>query len=65
MTTDNNIMIKVENLEKSFGSNHVLKGITVNISQGEVVSIIGASGSGKSTLLRCMNLLENPTFGEV
>lgn len=58
-------MLKINNLKKDFGSLKVLKGITTEIKAGEVVSIIGPSGSGKSTLLRCMNLIENPTAGEV
>ncbi len=58
-------MIKVTNLEKSFGRNTVLKGISTEIKEGEVVAIIGPSGSGKSTFLRCMNLLETPTKGEI
>ncbi|NLS13743.1 amino acid ABC transporter ATP-binding protein [Vibrio sp. SM6] len=58
-------MIRVHNLQKSFGEHHVLKGITEIIEQGEVVSIIGPSGSGKSTFLRCLNLLEQPTGGDV
>ncbi|MGG7621632.1 amino acid ABC transporter ATP-binding protein [Bacillus coreaensis] len=58
-------MIKITNLEKSFGSNTVLKGISTEIKEGEVVAIIGPSGSGKSTFLRCMNLLETPTKGEI
>lgn len=58
-------VIKVENLCKSFGELNVLSGITEEINQGEVVSIIGPSGSGKSTFLRCLNLLEVPTSGHV
>ena len=58
-------MIEVKNLEKSFGKNHVLRGINKTINEGEVVCIIGPSGSGKSTFLRCLNLLEQPTSGEV
>lgn len=58
-------MIEVKNLEKSFGKNHVLRGINETINEGEVVCIIGPSGSGKSTFLRCLNLLEQPTSGEV
>ncbi|MEH7441820.1 amino acid ABC transporter ATP-binding protein [Bacillus sp. JJ1122] len=58
-------MIKVQNLHKSFGKLEVLKGITTAIENGEVVAIIGPSGSGKSTFLRCMNLLEQPTSGQV
>lgn len=58
-------MIKVQNLHKSFGKLEVLKGITTNIANGEVVAIVGPSGSGKSTFLRCMNLLEHPTSGQI
>lgn len=58
-------LIRVEGLHKSFGSNVVLRGIDLSVSQGEVVTIIGASGSGKSTLLRCINLLETPDSGHV
>lgn len=58
-------ILKIEQLEKSFGSLHVLKGIDLSISSGEVVCIIGASGSGKSTLLRCINLLEEPDSGHI
>lgn len=58
-------MIKVTNLNKSFDKLHVLKGINVEISKGEVVVVIGPSGSGKSTFLRCLNLLEEPTGGEI
>lgn len=58
-------VIKVKNLCKSFGELQVLKNITEEIHQGEVVSIIGPSGSGKSTFLRCLNLLEVPSSGEV
>lgn len=58
-------MLEIKNVFKNFDSLEVLKGISTEISSGEVISIIGPSGSGKSTLLRCMNLLEHPTFGEV
>ena len=58
-------MIKVSNLNKSFDKLHVLKGIDEEITQGEVVVVIGPSGSGKSTFLRCLNLLEHPTGGEI
>ena len=58
-------MIKVRNLQKSFGDNHVLNGIDVDIRKGECVCVIGPSGSGKSTFLRCLNLLENPEEGEI
>ena len=58
-------MIRLENLHKSFGDLHVLKGIDLNIDKGEIVAIVGPSGSGKSTVLRCMNLLEEPTDGKI
>ena len=58
-------MIKVVDLYKSFGDLSVLKGITNEVRRGEVVCIIGPSGSGKSTFLRCLNMLEEPTSGEV
>ena len=58
-------MITVKNLHKSFGDVHVLTGIDEHIYPGEVVVIIGPSGSGKSTFLRCLNLLEQPTDGEI
>ena len=58
-------MITTENLTKSFGDKEVLKGITEEIQAGEVDVIIGPSGSGKSTFLRCLNLLEEPSSGEV
>lgn len=58
-------MIKIENLKKYFGNKMVLDDISLDIEDGKVVTIIGPSGSGKSTLLRCMNLLEQPTSGEI
>lgn len=58
-------MIKVKNLHKSYGKLEVLKGITETIQEQEVVCVIGPSGSGKSTFLRCLNLLEEPTSGEI
>lgn len=58
-------MIQVKNLSKRYGSTDVLRGITTEIKQGEVVAIIGPSGSGKSTFLRCLNLLETPSGGEI
>ena len=58
-------IIRVDNLDKSFGQLHVLKGITEEIHSGEVVVIIGPSGSGKSTFLRCLNLLEEPDSGTI
>jgi len=58
-------VIKVENLYKSFGELEVLKGVNAHIKKGEVVVVIGPSGSGKSTFLRCLNLLEEPTSGDI
>lgn len=58
-------MLKVENLEKSFGSLKVLKDVSLEINDNDVISIIGPSGSGKSTFLRCLNLLEKPDGGEI
>ncbi|MBA5852030.1 amino acid ABC transporter ATP-binding protein [Clostridium sp. cel8] len=58
-------MIKVKGLYKSFGKLDVLQGIDTEIKSGEVVVIIGPSGSGKSTFLRCLNLLEEPTAGQI
>ncbi len=58
-------MIAVKNLYKNFGKTPVLKAVSTTVEKGEKVVIIGPSGSGKSTLLRCMNLLEEPTYGEV
>lgn len=58
-------MIEVNNLTKNYGTLQVLKNIDVKIKEGEVVCVIGPSGSGKSTLLRCLNLLEEPTSGEI
>ena len=57
--------VKVTNLKKSFGDLHVLKGIDLEIHEGEVVCLIGPSGSGKSTVLRCLNRLEDPTGGVI
>lgn len=58
-------MLQSKNLKKSFEKQEILKGINTHIHKGEVVSIIGPSGSGKSTFLRCLNLMEEPTSGEV
>ena len=58
-------MIKIEELHKSYGQNEVLKGISTEIKEKEVIAIIGPSGSGKSTFLRCLNLLEEPSSGKI
>jgi polar amino acid transport system ATP-binding protein len=65
MNHDRSVIIKVENLCKSFQSLKVIKGISTEILSGEVVAIIGPSGSGKSTFLRCLNLLEMPSAGKI
>ena len=65
MTEHKEVLIKVEDLHKSFGDLHVLRGIDEEICKGEVVSVIGPSGGGKSTFLRCLNLLEVPEQGSV
>ena len=58
-------MIIVKDLHKTFENNHVLKGVSYHVHQGEKIVIVGPSGSGKSTFLRCLNLLETPTSGEI
>ena len=58
-------VVRISDLHKSFGPREVLKGIDLDVQQGEVVCVIGPSGSGKSTLLRCVNLLEEPTAGTI
>ena len=58
-------ILEIKHLGKSFGTHEVLKDIDFTVNKGDVTSIIGASGSGKSTLLRCINLLENPSSGEI
>jgi ABC-type polar amino acid transport system ATPase subunit len=58
-------VISIKKLHKRYGSLHVLKGVDLEVTKGEVVAIIGPSGSGKSTLLRCVNLLEQPSGGEI
>lgn len=65
MNTEKEALIKVQNLHKSFDDIEVLKGIDLEIDKGDVIVIIGASGSGKSTFLRCLNLLEEPTDGQI
>ncbi len=60
-----NVLLETKDLRKDFGGNQVLKGISTQICQGEVVAIIGPSGCGKSTFLRSLNLLETPTGGSV
>lgn len=61
----NEIMLELKGLKKSFGDLQVIKGINLEIDKGNILVIVGPSGSGKSTVLRCMNLLEEPTSGEI
>ena len=65
MSIENEALIRVEDLKKSFGRLTALNGITAEIKRGEVIVVVGPSGSGKSTFLRCLNLLEMPTGGRV
>ena len=58
-------LLQVENLQKRFGSNQVLKGVSFSLEKGQVLAIIGSSGSGKTTLLRCLNFLETPNAGQI
>lgn len=58
-------ILQLRGLRKSFGDLEVLKGVSLDVHEGEVIAIVGVSGSGKSTLLRCVNLLEAPTGGEM
>ena len=65
MTGTTAFKLQAENIHKSYGSNQVLKGVTLHARAGDVISLIGSSGSGKSTLLRCINLLEKPQQGRI
>ena len=65
MAEANTKVLEVKGLKKSFGENEVLKDINFSVNRGDVTCIIGSSGSGKSTMLRCINLLEEPTGGEI
>ncbi len=65
MTTNDNVLIRVENLQKKFGSLNVLSGIDIDICRGDVVVVVGPSGSGKSTFLRCLNRLEESSGGSI
>ncbi|MDA9476754.1 ATP-binding protein [Bradyrhizobium sp. CCBAU 65884] len=63
--TSTEVVLSVRGIEKSYGKNHVLRGVDLDVHRGEVVCLIGASGSGKTSLLRCMNLLMEPDGGEI
>ena len=58
-------MLKAEDIKKSFGSNHILKGVNLEVDKGDVVVILGPSGAGKTTFLRCLNFLEKPNSGKI
>ena len=62
---DRDVILRIENLHKSFDDLEVLRGVDVEVERGEVVVVLGPSGSGKSTMLRCINLLEKPTSGHI
>ena len=59
------VVVSIQGLKKSYGDNHVLKGVDLDVHRGEVVVVLGPSGSGKSTMLRCINRLEEPTAGKI
>ena len=65
MTVGDNTILSVSGLKKSFGNNEVLKGIDLDVENGEVITVIGPSGCGKSTFLRCLNCMEDPTGGSI
>ncbi|WGD51079.1 amino acid ABC transporter ATP-binding protein [Bradyrhizobium sp. CB1650] len=65
IATSTEVVLSVRGIEKSYGKNHVLRGVDLDVHRGEVVCLIGASGSGKTSLLRCMNLLMEPDQGEI
>jgi ABC-type polar amino acid transport system ATPase subunit len=65
MASDNQPIVRISKLDKYFGRLHVLKNISIDVPPREVVCIIGRSGSGKSTMLRCINFLEEPSFGTI
>ena len=65
LSADKNVVFSIQNLEKNFGNNKVLKGLNLNIYSGDKMVIIGPSGCGKSTFLRCLNCLEDPTGGHI
>lgn len=63
--SEKEVLLQVKNLHKKFGNLEVIKGVDIEIDKGDILVIIGPSGSGKSTVLRCMNLLEEPTSGDI
>lgn len=65
MSKEKNVVLRMEEVHKSFGENHVLRGVSLDISQGETKILIGPSGTGKSTLLTCINMLTPPDSGKI
>ena len=65
MNTDQDVIIQIDNVSKSFGKIKALQGVSTTVKRGEVLVVIGPSGSGKSTLLRCINMLERPDRGQI
>lgn len=63
--SEDDVIVRIKDLHKSYGDLEVLRGIDINVHRGEVVVVLGPSGSGKSTMLRCVNLLEKPTSGQI
>ena len=63
--SSNGLLVEIDNVRKSFGSNLVLDGVSLSIAKGEAIVVAGVSGSGKSTMLRCVNGLETPDSGDI
>ncbi len=63
--SEDDVIVRIKDLHKSYGDLEVLRGIDIDVHRGEVVVVLGPSGSGKSTMLRCVNLLEKPTSGQI
>lgn len=64
-STQQNVILEIENIKKDFGNTEVLKGINLKVNKGDVVAILGPSGAGKTTLLRCLNFLEKANDGTI
>ena len=59
------MLLSIENINVRYGRNHAVKNVSINLADGEIVTVLGANGAGKSSLLRCLNLLEEPTDGSI